>query len=727
MTKLAVRILVALLFPTFAAAAGLKVQSGEHDGFTRLVLPLPSGAVWDVTEKHRSVEIRILSNDAKFDTSQVFRKISKDRISGIRELEQSGGLILDLACTCTVSSFVESGNYLVVDIKDQTSRPPQPSFYRVLPQNTPAYRFLASREGPAPEDSESHAPKHPSPEYARSEISRNSREGSTIESILTELGLAKVWRRNLRQHIEAGAAVGLLSRSSAENARNRTRPPAPKDNPIHSANMQASKTHLELEPFNTAGTHLSVKSARQTDIAPFEQAEKTRCGGAHLVDIASWGAPEDFSAQIGSRLPALFSQSGEISKSAAIDLARIFLFWGLGEEAARIVERLPDDDSIVEAILAIAELLQDTNARGDYFAGQTNCNSVSAMWATIATVNKDSKINTKAVLQAFSKLPVHLREVLGSTIATRLKDGGEETAAGVVARMLKHAPDKGVIPAPHARFLGTESTELFDHAGLEGNERTNALSAASAVMELIEQNRHSARPVSRELVDLVSSFVVEFRGSTLEPELLRTQAVALSLAGDFPAAMRVVGLDQPTVKKLNNFTDAQLQVLTLLVQRADDIDFLQHALPLTSLQVAALPASLRHSMADRLASLGLDGEARKLAVAEPPDENSDPRDVAQEDYADPRRAPPPAQEQKGSYGSVTQAGREFGAGNPESSYSPTGGADRLQPAPTDFDRQNGVSEFGQLPPLAHARRLLRQSALLRENLRAITGDVAENW
>ncbi|MFC3119233.1 hypothetical protein ACFOHS_17690 [Jhaorihella thermophila] len=149
----------------------------------------------------------------------------------------------------------------------------------------------------------------------------------------------------------------------------------------------------------------------------------------------------------------------------------------------------------------------------------------------------------------FSKLPVHLREVLGSTIATRLKDGGEETAAGVVARMLKHAPDKGVIPAPHARFLGTESTELFDHAGLEGNERTNALSAASAVMELIEQNRHSARPVSRELVDLVSSFVVEFRGSTLEPELLRTQAVALSLAGDFPAAMRVVGLDQPTVKK----------------------------------------------------------------------------------------------------------------------------------------------------------------------------------
>ncbi|MFC3119234.1 hypothetical protein ACFOHS_17695 [Jhaorihella thermophila] len=77
MTKLAVRILVALLFPTFAAAAGLKVQSGEHDGFTRLVLPLPSGAVWDVTEKHRSVEIRILSNDAKFDTSQVFPEKSR--------------------------------------------------------------------------------------------------------------------------------------------------------------------------------------------------------------------------------------------------------------------------------------------------------------------------------------------------------------------------------------------------------------------------------------------------------------------------------------------------------------------------------------------------------------------------------------------------------------------------------------------------------------------------
>ncbi len=727
MRKFTVSILVVLLLPALAAAAGLKVQSGEHDGFTRLVLPLPAGAAWEVRKNHHSVEIRIPSSGAEFDITQVFKKISRDRISDIRELGQSAGLVLDLACTCAVSSFVEPGNYLVVDIKDTKAEQPSRVSYSILPQNTPAYRFPSSRQSPEPRKSETPAVEQPSSKNGEGGIARISRKNSMTESMFTELGLAKAWRRKLRQRIEDATSSGLLNVRSGEDPENKARPTASKDERPRSAGTQPTERDLDQVPQpKSPGTHVSVKSAVQVGIGttPFEQAEKAKCRDSHRVDISSWAASEDFSAQIGSRLPGLFSESGEIAKKEAIDLARTYLFFGLGAEAAAIVDPLPDSDPDVQAVRAIAELLQNTDARGEYFAGQASCNTVSAMWAAIATINKHSKVNTKAVLQAFSKLPLHLRDVLGPTLATRLEEAGDVSAAGVVTRLLNHSPDRGVTSVSREMSHDTENHELVGYGRSEDLEGTNALSAARAVIALIDNKKRSRKPVSKELVELVSSFVVEFRGSALEPELLRTQAIALSLAGDFRAAMHIVGLDRPTAEAPDNFTDAQLEVLTLLVEGADDIVFLQYALPLTNSQISALPTALREAMAYRLADLGLDVEARNLMITEALGDHSDTGKLAEEDPSDPGKINSAAQGQKANNGLVAQTSHDLGEEDPVPARFPAGSSDRFQSAMTGFGGERDLSEIGKLPPLAHARRLLRQSALLRNNLRSITGGAA---
>lgn len=123
MIRRAAILALALLSGGMAAAQGVTVQSGDHDGFTRLVARIGVERDWQVTRDGREVRIAIAPDAPTFDLSRVYDLISRDRVAQIADAD---GLALSLACDCAVSVTRYRDNYAVIDIADAPDIPPEP-------------------------------------------------------------------------------------------------------------------------------------------------------------------------------------------------------------------------------------------------------------------------------------------------------------------------------------------------------------------------------------------------------------------------------------------------------------------------------------------------------------------------------------------------------------------------------------------------------------------------
>lgn len=112
--------LMLAFFDGLAAAQGLPVRSGEHDGFTRLVAPIGPDRDWQIVRDEAGVAIRFSPDAPEFDVSRVFDLIGRTRLTAIRSED---GLYLSLACPCTVSVERYQGNLAVIDISDSPFEP----------------------------------------------------------------------------------------------------------------------------------------------------------------------------------------------------------------------------------------------------------------------------------------------------------------------------------------------------------------------------------------------------------------------------------------------------------------------------------------------------------------------------------------------------------------------------------------------------------------------------
>ena len=109
--------------PGEARAQTIVARSGEHDGFSRLVMRLPNGADWSLTQSGRSATLNIGAPNVVYDTSRVFNLIPRDRLAAIRQTAPGQPLRMDLGCNCEIRSYMLSNGYLVIDIRDGTDEP----------------------------------------------------------------------------------------------------------------------------------------------------------------------------------------------------------------------------------------------------------------------------------------------------------------------------------------------------------------------------------------------------------------------------------------------------------------------------------------------------------------------------------------------------------------------------------------------------------------------------
>ncbi len=122
-------LLLALPVPSYGQS--IKVKSGEHADFSRVVLQFETPRDWQFGRVKNGYELRVDAPSATLDVSDIFKFIPKSRIGDV-STPGPGRLKLVLACRCIGDAFEIRPGRLVVDISSGTSAP-KAKFEKFLP------------------------------------------------------------------------------------------------------------------------------------------------------------------------------------------------------------------------------------------------------------------------------------------------------------------------------------------------------------------------------------------------------------------------------------------------------------------------------------------------------------------------------------------------------------------------------------------------------------------
>ena len=158
MRALALCLAIGMVMGVPAPAETVKVQTGEHPGFTRLVLQLARPTAWAVGRTGTGYGLRLGRADVALDLTRSFDRIPRTRIASMTTNFSGTALQVTVGCVCHVQAFEQGPGIVVIDVLDG---PPQPlsRFETALaprigvpaPTRAAAFRLTSSAALPVPE------------------------------------------------------------------------------------------------------------------------------------------------------------------------------------------------------------------------------------------------------------------------------------------------------------------------------------------------------------------------------------------------------------------------------------------------------------------------------------------------------------------------------------------------------------------------------------------------
>lgn len=657
MIRQAIAFLVTMMVAIPAQAETIVARSGEHDGFSRLVMRLPDKTNWSLTQSGTTATLKIDRPEAVFDTAQVFNFIPRTRLQSFQQNGAGAPLRIQLGCECELKSYVQKDGYLVIDVRDGKPGQTYSSSSGVLPLGSLAgasgYRFdltpgrieqsrtelnlaaaLASRAaivGHSLREPQVQVAPEPQPAVTlpdpvtplQPQVALDQEE-ATLPDVNLLLDLDETARaaavnaseHRLLQQIGRATNQGLLdlvmTEVSDEQVPTMVAPLGIQDRPLnpldHLSVTTAVDRDMGLMPLHDQGTDEKLHCTRTKDLA-----------------VYNWGNELPFADQIGPLRSELFKEFDEIDLGAAISLAKTYLYFGFGAEARIVLAMLPPDAANTEVLTALA-VLQDGGSLPitHPFAGQQGCDGDVAFWAAIADGAIKSNANAEAIQQTLARMPVHLRVHLGPKISTMFSEKGDEHMAASALRSIdrsgvEEVPDINLAQAAFADLTGDTET-MADELKEEVAERTE--NAPRALMDLITLSFEERKALSPDLPDLIASYELESRDGELGAELRLTEVMALALTGQFQTAFEALEnlseQDGPIAR-----VTAMEPLMTLLTERADDVTFLKYALIFAEQATPKEATPVAEMMTRRLLDLGFSEQAQSLLVKlalEPADE-----------------------------------------------------------------------------------------------------------
>ncbi|GGH39430.1 hypothetical protein SAMN05444007_111147 [Cribrihabitans marinus] len=564
------------LVATPLSAQTVTVRSGEHGSFTRLTIPLPDGVTWSLEQSGRLARLRLDGGDVTFGLDRIFDRIGRNRLTEIRVDGSDGRLELRLACRCVVNGRLADGSLLVLDIRPGEP-PDRPDPLRLpLSFDMAGLAGLHDPDAPNPGDDGSPGPASPI-------ASRSAPAISAQDRLLSQI------RRAVRQDL-LNAMPNPPDRSAV-----------------------SSRPELAGD-----GDHLAVITAIDRDM----QGASLRGPGSSAADIClpedslaieTWGGDAPFEQQVGPLRARLFREFDRADPETARTLARLYLHFGFGAEAATVLELLPDARDRDKALVSLAHLLdRRPEPPGLSLRDQAACRTVAAMWAVLAGGDSPpAELDQDAVLRGFARLPKHLRPEIGPRLAEALVRAGRTEAASTVLRAVRRTVPGSPPPVAMAE---AELAAAIGNPDMRRDKLVRVLDAQSdpqeaprALLALVETAWTERSGLAAETVALAAAFAAELRHTELGAELRQAHLLALALSGEFDPAFEALAaddrLDPEDVRVTRN------RLVTLTAESADDITFLTHVLADLTPRPGALDPQTIDRIGARLLKIGFADEA----------------------------------------------------------------------------------------------------------------------
>lgn len=592
----------AAVFASPALAQQITVRSGEHDGFSRLAVDLPKRTSWKVSGDGKGREIRLGADLGELNFDKVFTRLSEGRISDIGNLPQTPGLQLEMTCDCTVDVGWHGESMLVIDVRGQARSGAEADLEGPLSTDRSAAEVLPRKSSELAAAALAN-PQGTAGHLASLGMRRTEEAISQAETMLLEEA-----RVSIARDISKAATSGLLSVDPTL---------------LHSIETEAagdSSTDFTdpmpaLDSERTPPT-MNFETTKATQIlrgggGVAQTADGYQCLNDDLIDVANWGANLPFTQQIG---PARQRISGELDRydpQAAIALARLYLFFGFGKEAAQVVQVAQLDAIEAKAVVAMAEIIEHEQPNVGLFQGQNDCDSQVALWSSLSGSEgmAEQPPNTDAILRTLSGYPGHLRALIGPRLARSLVSRGRQNEAARILRILDRQPSLITDEQNMARanLDGLSGSKDVSNLIYEDIVENNGEFSAEALVELIWDRIERGPPLEVEVLDLLESHIQEQRGTQLYPQLQNTRVAALAALGHFDtavSALRNVKEKADHTSNVSEYNRALDVVMSRLVDGASDLTFLKFFLATDKKEWAAVSAKTSLGVARRLHELG---------------------------------------------------------------------------------------------------------------------------
>ncbi len=622
-----------------STAAPIPIRSGEHEGYTRLVLTLPSEQTeWHIETEVNSAKLTVTGADAGFSVEDIFERISRDRLASVHTKDGSDALTLVLGCACGVKAFRFGANYLVLDISSDFAQE-APTEIEVkadasqLREKRQPLTFGANGGEIDVASLQLSLGSNPTPQSQSHDVETSvattlttiEKASDTVADVLPLKDYLNS-RQNLRtaqsdllKQLGRAASLGLLE---------------PKGKvPVSSPAEMVVKDEQGVEPQMgsseaTTIEHLNLRAQNSVErelaetLGSFSNVASVNGGCQPSFSIRHWGDETSVDQQIATRRAHLVNELGIVDPERARDLAKLYIYFGFGAEARQAMTFAPETSPRERAFFrALADIMDFGKLTGpNPFHKLYNCDTEIAMWSLLAArvENVQPDIKTKAITRSFSALPLHLRHHLGPKLSDQFLALGDQKTSRMILKLIKRGEQEtdAHFAMAAAEIELAEGNVTKAQAGLQDVVMAENELSPKALIKLIDVHLAENQPISSSTAELVSALVLEHRDTAFGPELRRVHALARAQAHQFGSAFDALRdmRDRDDGAIINQTRSVVTNILTA---QADDYQFVENLLLNIIDPHATVSFESEHLAAKRLLELGFPDLALSLLAAEP--------------------------------------------------------------------------------------------------------------
>jgi hypothetical protein len=493
---------VALAAPAVAREGG-PIRTGEHPGFTRVVMEIDPATEWSLETQGGTAVILFPGRAIEFGTDGVWERIPRVRVTSIAAARGPEGarVTLGLGCDCRVTASFVGARRLAIDVIDRGAVAPLP----------PARETEAAREA------------------------RETEVVASGEAALAAQIVHAADQGVVQLTVAAPVAPAAAPAPAVESV------PAPAARPEAAAPMEGEAEQALSDQIAA----ISVYDRDDATLAALRQAvpPPEACLPDEAFDLGAWSDGTGYGAEAARLTRRLVGEFDRPDPEALRALVRLRIRYGFGLEAEADLAAFGDADLADRALLA--DLARAVEGRAVAAEGPLalaeDCPGAHALWLGIAGVAPAWRgpIQFAAAQEAFAALPPDLRALVGPGLAGRLLDQGRAAEAAAIAAIsrrpgLPETPEQGIVAA---RLLAAEGAPQEALALLRGLAESGAPIAPQALAALarIAFDQGVALP-DRMITDLAAAATAA-RGGPEEVELRGLLVASLGARGALGAAV----------------------------------------------------------------------------------------------------------------------------------------------------------------------------------------------